>query len=694
MNKKRSNEYGFTLIELLIAIAIMLSITVLAIVNIVGVSNRKKEEAWQSVKEEIETAATDYFKYNEYLFEGLGDDDLSGYITVGSLVNDDYLNKVTDPRSGKAVSYCTKVMVTKNGRGVTSKINDSTISNENEGCNASAVVTVSNAKNAPKLEINKLCGKTGNNYWCVGESKPKALATATPVNGSEVVSVSKSEESKDYECGDLKGKSTKSQICTLEKETSKGGSKIEVIAKSADGGITKTWTTIKYDKTPPEVWLDIKSKDKKEEYNTKNAKIEAIIKESGSGVVKVNSTVNEVEKDIFGNKNDYSKNEFKLSNDYPLSTTYDGYTKKVMVEVTDQAGNVGKDTKSYTVYKDCDEKKIVSTTYSNSSCSTSETYKRTPTYTYKDSHTEASCGTGTGTAQTVNCPTCPDVKVTKGAVEGDNGWYKKGTDETTTLTITPSDNTSYWTWATNQSDGKMKKWKTNNGNGVETYNNIGIKGKTLGDGRRKYQIVVYDSNDNSKVCNGNLNIDTKEPDGKLEIINTGVYKGKKLNINSNSVYLKASNIKDDTSGIASVTPSQYYELRFNGTRGEKNIPVTFKKIKKSNNYKTDNFDIVDELPSDGASTTVGPYFGATSVISDVAGNKKTIKAEYETYHNCAWTNRDEKFEDKAYCKEVINEYSECKNGIRTHHVVEECYDRITGAACPGLEFTDLTDPCE
>ena len=41
--KKKSNEYGFTLVELLVTIAIMLSITVLAIVNIVGVSNRKKE---------------------------------------------------------------------------------------------------------------------------------------------------------------------------------------------------------------------------------------------------------------------------------------------------------------------------------------------------------------------------------------------------------------------------------------------------------------------------------------------------------------------------------------------------------------------------------------------------------------------------------------------------------------------------
>ena len=149
MNKKRSNEYGFTLIELLVAIAIMLSITVLAIVNIVGVSNRKKEEAWQSVKEEIETAATDYFKANEYLFEGLEDENHNtGYISVGKLVNDDYLNKVTDPRSGKAVSYCTLVYIKKSGRSVSvTKIEESTL----ESCYYESVVTVSNAKNAPKI---------------------------------------------------------------------------------------------------------------------------------------------------------------------------------------------------------------------------------------------------------------------------------------------------------------------------------------------------------------------------------------------------------------------------------------------------------------------------------------------------------------------------------------------------------------
>lgn len=48
MNKKKN---GFTLIELLVTIALMLSILGIAIISLVSASNRKKEEAWTSVKE-------------------------------------------------------------------------------------------------------------------------------------------------------------------------------------------------------------------------------------------------------------------------------------------------------------------------------------------------------------------------------------------------------------------------------------------------------------------------------------------------------------------------------------------------------------------------------------------------------------------------------------------------------------------
>lgn len=109
MNKKKN---GFTLIELLVTIALMLSILGIAIITLVGASNRKKEEAWTSVKEQIETAAVEYLSSNEYLFEGLGDGGIAS-IPLQTLVELDYINKVTDPRTGKALNKCNYVEVTK-----------------------------------------------------------------------------------------------------------------------------------------------------------------------------------------------------------------------------------------------------------------------------------------------------------------------------------------------------------------------------------------------------------------------------------------------------------------------------------------------------------------------------------------------------------------------------------------------------
>ena len=51
------NKKGFTLIELLVVIALMLSILGIAVVSLINISNKKKEEAWQQVEGQIETAA-------------------------------------------------------------------------------------------------------------------------------------------------------------------------------------------------------------------------------------------------------------------------------------------------------------------------------------------------------------------------------------------------------------------------------------------------------------------------------------------------------------------------------------------------------------------------------------------------------------------------------------------------------------
>lgn len=105
---------GFTLIELLVVIALMLSILGIAVVSLINTSNKKKKESWEQVKGQIETAAVEYFTANEYLFEGLQNGSI-GTISVGKLVNEDYLNKITNPDTGKSVSMCALVNITKDG---------------------------------------------------------------------------------------------------------------------------------------------------------------------------------------------------------------------------------------------------------------------------------------------------------------------------------------------------------------------------------------------------------------------------------------------------------------------------------------------------------------------------------------------------------------------------------------------------
>ena len=104
------NKKGFTLIELLVVIALMLSILGIAIVSLISTSNKKKEDAWRRVKFQIETAAEEYVNTNSYMFESF-ESDVTGKISVGTLVNEDFLNKITNPKTGKSISYCTIINI-------------------------------------------------------------------------------------------------------------------------------------------------------------------------------------------------------------------------------------------------------------------------------------------------------------------------------------------------------------------------------------------------------------------------------------------------------------------------------------------------------------------------------------------------------------------------------------------------------
>ncbi len=127
------NKKGFTLIEIIITLAIVVTITTVAVGSYIGISGQKKKEEWKLVKEQIETAAEQYFSSNKYLYENISNNNtVNSYISVGELVNKDYLNKVVNPITNRQLSYCDIVKVTYNDGKYNGEYQEGTSSSDNE----------------------------------------------------------------------------------------------------------------------------------------------------------------------------------------------------------------------------------------------------------------------------------------------------------------------------------------------------------------------------------------------------------------------------------------------------------------------------------------------------------------------------------------------------------------------------------
>ena len=166
---------GFTLIELLAVFGIMSLILIIAIINISGISKAKKEEAWKAVVSQIETAAVDYISSNQYLYTGLSGNlslsgDLRGELHLGILVKEDYVNSVTDPRTGKAISKCSVININKTNSSVTAKFDENSI-NITDDCDDSRIII--SEVDSINVDLKEKCydvehkniGK-GANGWC------------------------------------------------------------------------------------------------------------------------------------------------------------------------------------------------------------------------------------------------------------------------------------------------------------------------------------------------------------------------------------------------------------------------------------------------------------------------------------------------------------------------------------------------
>lgn len=176
---------GFTLVELLVTIALMLMVLGIAIVSIIKVSDARKQESYEQVKKQILTAAEQYLETNAYYKESITDTG-NIKISLGLLVNEDYLNAVTNPITGKKLNECNYVEVTKKDSSLKYSFVD-----DQKDCSSNSYVDVSEAASAPKINAT-IIGKQGNikdnnQYWYILDDQgntPYIEITATDENSS------------------------------------------------------------------------------------------------------------------------------------------------------------------------------------------------------------------------------------------------------------------------------------------------------------------------------------------------------------------------------------------------------------------------------------------------------------------------------------------------------------------------------
>lgn len=172
------NKKGFTLIELLVTIALMLSILGIAIVSFIKVSDKKKEESWEKVKNQTELAAEEYFKTNEYYLTGKK----SARVSIGKLVSENYLTIVTNPVTGKAVNNCDYVDVTYGENGYSYKYVENT---NNKVCDTDNYIVTSEV-GAPKMDVT-LTNSANSTGWYITDTN--IMATVKENGNGAIASV-------------------------------------------------------------------------------------------------------------------------------------------------------------------------------------------------------------------------------------------------------------------------------------------------------------------------------------------------------------------------------------------------------------------------------------------------------------------------------------------------------------------------
>lgn len=391
---------GFTLIELLIVISIMISILVISIISYVSVSNGKKQEAWELVQKEIEIAAEEYFYANEYLFDGL-DTGTYGDITVGKLVEENYLNKVTDPRSEKEVDKCSYVKVTKNTDGYDASYTTDVL--DDKMCNVNDSVIIITEPGAPSISPVVNCTK-GNNNWCVSDAEIN-LNISTNNNG-KITEVNKTEKN--------------DSLCSLSNDNNtlncnkEGITTVNVVVTNVNGKSAKWTGELKIDKTVPGV-TNVNLRSQKS-YNSNLVFGSFTVEDNVSGINYVTSNIPNAST---GQTKWYRNGDKEWVIDKysgKAADDLDGSKVTMKIYAEDMAGNQNEQySNDYNIYKECSSTTTSTSNGSWSSCSKScggGTRTRTITTTKKDAYTNKTCDKATKT-ETQKCNTQSCLSLTK-----------------------------------------------------------------------------------------------------------------------------------------------------------------------------------------------------------------------------------------------------------------------------------------
>lgn len=353
--KYLKNSKGFTLIELLVTIAIILSILIISIVSITGVSKRKKEEAYNGVVDTIKTAAEQYIDSNAYEFENTS----NTKIALKYLIKEGFLNKVIDPITSKAIPECSYVTLERktNLNKVNLQITDFTISNDPKDC----VIVKSNGNGgdweAPTINYKFMCNNEEVNAEENGWFNRKTLkyTSGNPCTLETKLTITKGDNYKAYLYvnGTYKaeiGEDKVSFVYTDEDSFKSDGIKVatyEVKYKNSENKdrFVSIDASANIDTVAPIVTLKRNSNEIKFTYEANDIT-------SGLSEYKYLDSWNKFESKCLNQdkKSTISNNTCSTINN--IFTKKSENKKMIILQVKDEAGNVGKDDKY--AYAACD----------------------------------------------------------------------------------------------------------------------------------------------------------------------------------------------------------------------------------------------------------------------------------------------------------------------------------------------------